>query len=118
IQKATRAKAADDALMQEESPSVVTSPPVLSPSVDPVLHATLMTVISTQIAQGFKNLQAESEAIPSTSAALAMDIGGQRKRGPSPVSDDSNDSDCHLDTDRAEATFERRARKNSMQRKK
>ena len=104
--------------MQEESPSVVTSPPVLPPSVDTVLYAKLMTAISTQIAQGFKNMQAESAAIPSTSAVSAMDHAEQRKRGPSPVSDDSSDSHCDRDTDRAEATFERRALNDSTQRKK
>ena len=95
----------------------MTSPPVLPSSVDPVLYATLMTAISTQIAQGFKNMQVEREAIPSTSAVSAIDHGEQRKRGPSPVSDDSTDSDCDLDTDHAEATFERHARKDSTQRK-
>ena len=58
MRKAKRAKAADDALMQDESPYVATSTPVLPPSVDTVLYATLMTTISTQIAQGFKNMLA------------------------------------------------------------
>ena len=105
--KATRAKTADEASMEEESP------PVQPPTVDPALYATLMSVISTQIAQGFKALQTGNEAIPSTSAS--SDQGASRKRRPS-TSDDSSESD--RDEYHGEATFERRARRGIIDRKK
>ena len=105
--KATRAKTADEASMEEESP------PVQPPTVDSALYATLMSAISTQIAQGFKALQTGNEAIPSTSAS--SDQGASRKRRPS-TSDDSSESDW--DQDHGEATFERRARRGITDRKK
>ena len=102
--KATRAKTADEVSMEEESP------PVQPPTVDPALYATLMSAISTQIAQGFKALQTGNEPIPSTS-----DQGASRKRRPS-TSDDSSESD--RDQYHGEATFERRARRGIIDSKK
>ncbi|MEG7521545.1 MAG: hypothetical protein M3H12_00365, partial [Chromatiales bacterium] len=62
---------------------------------------TLMSAISTQIAQGFKALG--TEAGPSTSGSRE-----RRKRRQSP-SDDSSESDSD---EHGEATYERRARKD------
>ena len=92
--KATRAKTADEASMEEESP------PVQPPTVDPALYATLMSAISTQIAQGFKALQTGNKAIQSTSAS--SDQGASRKRRPSSESDRDG-----------EATFERRPQRHN-----
>ena len=100
--KATRAKTADEASMEEESP------PVQPPTVDPALYATLMSAISTQIAQGFKALQTGNEAIPSTSAS--SDQGASRKRRPS-TSDDSSESD--RDQYDGDATFERHTQRHN-----
>ena len=105
--KATRAKTADEASMEEEYP------PVQTPSVDPALYETLMSAISTQITRVFKALQTGNEAIPSTSTS--SDQGEPRKRRPS-TSDDSSESD--RDQDRGEATFERLARRGTTDRKK
>jgi len=63
------------------------TPRVLPPSVGWVLYATLMSAISTQIAQCFKALG--TEAVPSTSGT-----GERRKRRPS-SSDDSSESDIN-----------------------
>ena len=81
------------------------APPVLPPSVDPALDATLMSAVSTPIAQGFKALG--TAAGPSTSGT-----GELPKRRP--PSDDSRESDI---TEAGEATYERRARKDIKKRK-
>ena len=89
----------------ERVPADEAAPPVLPPSVDPALYATLMSAVSTQIAQGFKALG--TAAGPSTSGT-----GELPKRRPPPPSDDSSESDI---TDAGEATYERRARTDVKQ---
>ena len=82
------------------------APPVLPPSVDPALYATLMLAISTQIAQGFKALGMEA-------GLSTLGTGELPKRRPPPPLDDSSASDI---TEAGEATYERHARKDIKQR--
>ena len=87
----SQSKAAAERVTADEA-----APPVLPPSVDPALNATLMSAVSTQIAQGFKALG--TAAGPSTSGT-----GELPTRRPPPPSDDSSESDI---TEAGEATYE------------
>ena len=87
----------------------------LPPSVDPVQYVSLMSELSTQIAQDFSVLRSGGDAAPSTSATSHnVTQRHKRKRQPSPPKDDSTDQD----SDRAEATFRRRVRSETTKRKK
>lgn len=119
MSKATRAKATGSEHVHSESAPAVYSP-ALPSRVDPILNASLVSTISTQIAQDFSAMRSDGDAAPSTSATsrAGHDEQRRRKRQPSSPTDDPVDQDSDQDSDTSEAIFDRRARSEATKRKK
>ena len=81
----TRLKTPDETVMEE------VAPPVWPPSVDPVLYATLILAVCTQIAQGVKALGTEAVLSPLGTA----EPGERRKHRPSPLDNSSDNDEMH-----------------------